>query len=160
MQDHSSLLASLNASWFAAGLEPETATRLAELARAYHAEPGQELFREGDQSELFGVVIRGRIALRTLVPERGPITILTIEPGDVFGWSTVVPPYRSTSSATAIEPLEAIVFDATGIRAALRSDCQLALALYPRIMLAVSRRLSATRLQLLDLFVAEQVKTW
>jgi CRP-like cAMP-binding protein len=116
MQDHSSLLASLNASWFAAGLEPETATRLAELARAYHAEPGQELFREGDQSELFGVVIRGRIALRTLVPERGPITILTIEPGDVFGWSTVVPPYRSTSSAT--------------------------------------------RLQLLDLFVAEQVKTW
>jgi CRP/FNR family cyclic AMP-dependent transcriptional regulator len=160
MQDQTANLAALNSSWFASGLEPETATRLAELARAYHAEPGQELFREGDQSELFGVVIRGRIALRTLVPERGPITILTIEPGDVFGWSTVVPPYRSTSSATAIEPLEAIVFDAAGIRAALRTDCKLALALYPRIMVAVSRRLSATRLQLLDLFVAEQVKTW
>jgi len=160
MQDRAALLAELNSSWFASGLEPETATRLAELARAYRAEPGQELFREGDPSELFGVVIRGRIALRTLVPERGPITILTIEPGDVFGWSTVVPPYRSTSSATAIEPLEAVVFDAAGIRAALRTDCQLALALYPRIMLAVSRRLSATRLQLLDLFVAEQVKSW
>jgi CRP/FNR family transcriptional regulator, cyclic AMP receptor protein len=160
MQDHAALLAELNASWFASGLEPEAATHLAELARAYHAEPGQELFREGDPSELFGVVVRGRIALRTLVPERGPITILTIEPGDVFGWSTVVPPYRSTSSATAIEPLEAVVFDAAGIRAALRTDCQLALALYPRIMLAVSRRLSATRLQLLDLFVAEQVKSW
>jgi CRP-like cAMP-binding protein len=160
MQDRAALLAELNASWFASGLEPETATRLAELARAYRAEPGQELFREGDPSELFGVVIRGRIALRTLVPERGPITILTIEPGDVFGWSTVVPPYRSTSSAVAIEALEAIVFDAAGIRSALRTDCQLALALYPRLMLAVSRRLNATRLQLLDLFAAEQVKTW
>ncbi|MBP1704716.1 MAG: putative transcriptional regulator, Crp/Fnr family [Chloroflexi bacterium] len=160
MEDQTALLAELNASWFASGLEPETAMRLAGLARSYSAEPGQELFREGDPSELFGVVIRGRIALRTLVPERGPITILTIEPGDVFGWSTVVPPYRSTSSATAIEPLEAIVFDAAGIRAAMRSDCQLALALYPRIMVAVSRRLNATRLQLLDLFAAEQVKTW
>jgi CRP-like cAMP-binding protein len=160
MTDQASIVASLNASWFASGLEPETATRLAELARAYHAEPGEELFREGDQSDLFGVVIRGRIALRTLVPERGEITILTIEPGDVFGWSTVVPPYRSTSNATAIEPVEAIVFEAAGIRAALRTDCKLAIALYPRIMLAVSRRLAATRHQVMDLYAAEEVRTW
>lgn len=160
MQDQASIVASLNSSWFASGLEPETATRLAELARVYHAEPGQQLFREGDPSDLFGVVIRGRIALRTLVPERGEITILTIEPGDVFGWSTVVPPYRSTSTATAIEPMDAIVFEAAGIRAALRTDCQLAIALYPRIMLAVSRRLTATRHQLLDLFAAEEVRSW
>ena len=160
MQDQASIVASLNSTWFASGLEPETQTRLAELARTYHAEPGQELFREGDPSDLFGVVIRGRIALRTLVPERGEITILTIEPGDVFGWSTVVPPYRSTSTAVAIEPTEAIVFEASGIRAALRTDCQLAVALYPRIMLAVSRRLNATRHQLLDLFAAEEMRSW
>ena len=36
---------------------------------------------------LFGVVIKGRVALRTLVPERGMVTILTVEPGDIFGWS-------------------------------------------------------------------------
>ena len=160
MQDQASIVASLNSSWFASGLEPETATRLAELAHAYHAEPGEELFHEGDPSDLFGVVIRGRIALRTLVPERGEITILTIEPGDVFGWSTVVPPYRSTSNATAIEAVEAIVFEAAGIRAALRTDCELAIALYPRIMLAVSRRLTATRHQLLDLYAAEEVRSW
>jgi CRP/FNR family cyclic AMP-dependent transcriptional regulator len=160
MQDQASIVAALNSSWFASGLEPETATRLAELARAYHATPGEELFREGDSSDLFGVVIRGRIALRTLVPERGEITILTIEPGDVFGWSTIVPPYRSTSTATAIESVEAIVFEAAGIRSALRTDCQLAIALYPRIMLAVSRRLSATRHQLLDLYAAEEIRSW
>jgi len=160
MQDQVSIVASLNSSWFASGLEPETATRLAALANVYHAEPGEQLFREGDPSDLFGVVIRGRIALRTLVPERGEITILTIEPGDVFGWSTVVPPYRSTSNATAIEAVEAIVFEAAGIRAALRTDCQLAIALYPRIMLAVSRRLAATRHQLLDLYAAEEIRSW
>lgn len=160
MQDQASIVAALNSTWFASGLEPETQTRLAEIARVFHGEPGQELFHEGGPSDLFGVVIRGRIALRTLVPERGEITILTIEPGDVFGWSTLVPPYRSTSTATAIEPVEAIVFEAAGIRAALRTDCQLAIALYPRLLVAVSRRLNATRHQLLDLFAAEEVRSW
>ena len=102
----------------------------------------------------------GRVALRTLVPERGDVTILTVEPGDVFGWSAVVPPYRVTSTAIAIEPVEAIAFDGRPLRAALREDPVLAQALYPRLLVAVSRRLNATRTQLLDLFAAEQVRTW
>lgn len=160
MQDQASIVAALNSTWFAAGLEPETQTRLAAIARALRAEPGEVLFQEGEPSKTFGVVVRGRIALRTLVPERGEITILTIEPGDIFGWSTLVPPYRSTSTAVAIEPLEAIVFDNAGLKAAIRSDANLAAALYPRILVAVARRLNATRLQLLDLFAAEEVRSW
>jgi len=149
-----------SATWFTSGLDPTAVTRLAELSRRFTAEPGTVLFQEGDPSEIFGIVVKGRLALRTLVPERGDITILTVEPGDVYGWSAIVPPYRSTSTATAIEPVEAIVFDAAPLRAALREDCALAHALYPRVLVAVSRRLNATRVQLLDLFAAEQVRTW
>jgi CRP-like cAMP-binding protein len=160
MQDQASIVAALNSTWFASGLEPETQTRLASIARTFHAEPGEVLFQEGEPSTTFGVVVRGRIALRTLVPERGDITILTIEPGDIFGWSTLVPPYRSTSTGVAIEPLEAIVFDNAGLKSAIRSDVNLAAALYPRIIVAVARRLNATRLQLLDLFAKEEVRSW
>ena len=39
--------------------------------------------------------------LRVRVPERGPITILTVEPGDVVGWSAVVPPFRAGMLTTA-----------------------------------------------------------
>jgi CRP-like cAMP-binding protein len=160
MQDHGSLVAVLNSTWFASGLEPGIQTRLAELSRTFTAEAGQELFREGDESEVFGVVIKGRVALRTLVPERGDFTILTVEPGDVYGWSAVVPPYRSTSTAVAIETLEAITFEGPALRAALREDAALAQALYPRILVAVARRLTATRVQLMDLFAAEEVRSW
>jgi CRP-like cAMP-binding protein len=160
MQDQASLVAVLNSTWFASGFPPAIQTRLAELSRPYTAEPGMELFREGDPSDILGIVIMGRVALRTLVPERGDVTILTVEPGDVFGWSAVVPPFRATSTATAIEPVEAIAFDGPPLRAALREDPVLAQALYPRLLVAVSRRLNATRLQLLDLFAAEQVRTW
>jgi CRP-like cAMP-binding protein len=160
MQDQASLVAVLNSTWFASGFDPAIQTRLAELSRPFSAEPGTEIFREGDPSDILGVVTKGRVALRTLVPERGDITILTVEPGDIFGWSAIVPPYRVTSTAIAIEPVEAIVFDAAPLRAALREDCALAHALYPRVLVAVSRRLNATRLQMLDLFAAEQVRTW
>ena len=160
MQDQASLVAVINSTWFAAGFAPAIQTRLAELSRPYSAAPGTELFREGDPSDILGIVITGRVALRTLVPERGDVTILTVEPGDVFGWSAIVPPYRATSTAIAIEPVEAIVIDGPPLRAALREDPVLAAALYPRVLVAVSRRLNATRLQLLDLFAAEQVRTW
>jgi CRP-like cAMP-binding protein len=94
------------------------------------------------------------------VPERGDFTILTVEPGDVYLWSALVPPYRATSTAVAIEQLEAITFEGATLRAALREDAELAQALYPRLLVAVARRLNATRVQLLDLFAAEQVRTW
>ena len=160
MQDQASLVAVLNSTWFASGLEPGIQTRLAELSRTFTAEPGEELFREGDESEVLGVVIKGRVALRTHVAERGDLTILTVEPGDIYLWSALVPPYRATSTAVAIEALEAITFEGPALRAALREDAALAQALYPRVLVAVERRLNATRVQLLELFAAKEVRTW
>ena len=160
MQDQASLVAVLNSTWFASGLEPGIQTRLAELSRTFTAEPGEELFREGDESEVLGVVIKGRVALRTHVAERGDLTFLTVEPGDIYLWSALVPPYRATSTAVAIETLEAITFEGPALRAALREDAALAQALYPRVLVAVERRLNATRVQLLELFAAKEVRTW
>jgi CRP-like cAMP-binding protein len=160
MQDQASLVAVLNSTWFASGLEPGIQTRLAELSRTFTAEPGEELFREGDESEVLGVVIKGRVALRTHVAERGDLTLLTVEPGDIYLWSALVPPYRATSTAVAIETLEAVTFEGPALRAALREDAALAQALYPRVLVAVERRLNATRVQLLELFAAKEVRTW
>jgi CRP-like cAMP-binding protein len=160
MQDQASLVAVLNSTWFASGLEPGIQTRLAELSRTFTAEPGEELFREGDESEVLGIVIKGRVALRTHVAERGDLTLLTVEPGDIYLWSALVPPYRATSTAVAIEALEAITFEGPALRAALREDAALAQALYPRVLVAVERRLNATRVQLLDHFAAKEVRSW
>ena len=160
MNETGALVAALNTSWFASGLSEKAQTRLAELGRRFTAEPGTELFREGESSDTFGILVHGRIALRTLVPERGDITILTVEPGDVYLWSALVPPFRASSTGTAIEPIEAIIFEGAALRAALRDECELATALYPRLLVAVARRLYATRLQMLDLFATEQVREW
>lgn len=159
MNETVALIAALNTSWFASGLSEKAQTRLAELGHKFTAEPGTELFHEGESSDTFAILIHGRVALRTLVPERGDITILTVEPGDVYLWSAIVPPYKATSTGVAIEPIEAIVFEGTSLRAALHEDCELHSALYPRLLMVVARRLNATRTQMLDLFATEQVKS-
>jgi len=149
-------IAALSTSWFGAGLSPEAVARLAGIAAFRDVAAGTELTREGSLTEAFSVVLTGRVALRMLVPERGMITILTVEPGDVIGWSAVVPPHRGTANAVAIEPVRLLEMPGERLRALLRSDHALAASVYPRLLQAVSRRLSATRLQLLDLFAREE----
>jgi CRP/FNR family cyclic AMP-dependent transcriptional regulator len=149
-------IAALSASWFGAGLSPEAIARLAAIALLRDVPASTELTREGQVTEDFAIVLSGRVALRTLVPERGMVTILTVEPGDVLGWSAIVPPHRATSTGIAIEPVRMLVLPGEPLRGLLRADHALAASVYPRVLQAVGRRLAATRLQLLDLFAREE----
>jgi len=157
--DLASLVALLSTTWFAAGLSPDDQLSLARLARRYQVPAGTTLLTEGAAVSELGVVLSGRVSVRTLVPERGLVTILTVEPGDIFAKSALVPPYRSTATVVALQDVDVIALDGRRLRAALAADCGLAAALYPRLVEAMSRRLDATRLQLLDLFAGEQGRT-
>jgi CRP/FNR family cyclic AMP-dependent transcriptional regulator len=154
-----SLADALRETWFGADLAPETATRLAACAYLQVLPAGRELFHEGSESRELGVLRSGRIALRVHVPERGQVTILTVETGDIVGWSAIVPPYRATSTGIALEEVEVLVFDGPSLRELL-ADPALAAAFYPRVLQAVARRLNATRVQLLDLFGPERTEPW
>jgi CRP/FNR family cyclic AMP-dependent transcriptional regulator len=145
-------LAALDQTWFGAALAPHTQVRLAELASVVRLPANGVVFAEGEPCATFAIVMSGRIALRMLVPERGNATILTVETGDVVGWSALVPPYRSTATAVAVEPASILAFPGELLRERLRADDVLAASLYPRVLQAASRRLMSTRLQLLDLF--------
>jgi CRP/FNR family cyclic AMP-dependent transcriptional regulator len=151
---------SLAGAWLTAGLRDETRLALADLGRVVTVEAGEMLTREGEPNETVGIVLRGRIALRVRVPERGTVTILTVEPGDIVGWSALVPPHRASSTAVALVPSDLVLFDGNSLRAALASDAQLAAEVYPLLLNAVARRLEGTRLQLLDLFSQRWVEPW
>ena len=145
----------LTTGWFGSGLSPHAADRLrAHLQDRLYA-AGEVVMSEGDTTHPFGIVASGRVALRLLVPERGTVTILTVEPGDIVGWSAIVPPYRATSTAVAVEPSRILTIDAITLRRSLRDDPALAATVYPRVLEAVARRMGATRHQLLDLYARE-----
>jgi CRP/FNR family cyclic AMP-dependent transcriptional regulator len=152
MDENVSVIAMLDHTWFGSELAPETQEKLASLGSLVSFGPEEVILREGEEATEMGILISGRLALRTLVPERGPVTILSVEPGDIFGWSACLPATSAQSTVVATEASKALVIDGATLRAALKSDHGLAASLYPRVLQAVARRLRATRLQLLDLF--------
>ena len=150
----------LRASPFTAGLGGSERRRLASFAREVEAATDEVLIREGEPTPFLGIVTSGRVALRMRLPGRLPITVMTVEPGDIVGWSAVLATYRATSTVVAVEPTELIALDGPPLRLALESDEDLAAALYPRILRSVARRLEGTRLQLLDVFGQTEERAW
>jgi CRP-like cAMP-binding protein len=100
------------------------------------------------------------VALTEHVAGRGSVTLMTVEPGDVFGWSAIIAPFKATSTVVSLEPVRVIAFDGAALRDRVRSDCALAAGIYPKVLEALARRLSATRHQLLDLYGSEQSEPW
>jgi CRP/FNR family cyclic AMP-dependent transcriptional regulator len=149
------LRALLSTTWFAADLSPEAGRRLAALGRLTDIAAGTTVVREGAPCDSLGVVVSGRIALRLRLPGGQDRTILTVDPGDVFGWSAVLPPAFATSTGVAVMATTAVMFDGDKLRPALATDCDLAAAIYGRLLVSVARRLVATRTQLLDLYRPE-----
>ncbi len=146
--------------WFGPPIDPGHEARLGAIARPARFLADEVVAGEGTLLADLGILRTGRLALRLFVPGRGRVTILTVEPGDVFNWSVLVPPYRASSTVVAVEPSEASLYDAVALRRTLDEDPILAAAVYPGVLAAVSRRLQATRTQLLDLFAGEGGAEW
>jgi CRP/FNR family cyclic AMP-dependent transcriptional regulator len=152
MDDYAAVIAMLSHTWFGSELAPQTQERLAKLGDLEDFETDEVILQEGEDSVQFGILISGRLALRTLVPGQGSVTILSVEPGDLFGWSAILAGAKVQSTVVATEASTGLVIPGGKLRAALKEDHALAASLYPRVLQAVARRLQATRLQLIDLF--------
>lgn len=142
-------------------LSAQVHARLAEMTRPIDYPAGAVILREGTDTPFLGAILEGRVALRLRVPERGDrLTIVTVEPGDLLGWSAVVPPFRATVDAIATEPTRLLAVDAAALRERLATDCELAAELLPLVLESVSDRLSASWQQLLDTFSARTPEPW
>ena len=141
-------------------LTPANRAKLAKIASARVFVTGEVVLRDAAATPFLGLVETGRIGLRLAVPERGNQTVVTIEPGELVGWSALVPPYRATAEAVALEPTTIEAFDADRLRALVATDRELAAQLLPVLLSCVSDRLTSSWDQLLDLFSTGAADPW
>lgn len=135
--------------------------RLTRISRVERFETGATILEEGAETPFLAVVETGRVALRLRVPEHGDrVTIVTIERGELLGWSAVVAPYRATVDAVATEPTTLRAIDAVELRSALAHDCDLAAELLPVVLESLSTRLTGSWHQLLDMFAIRVPQPW
>ena len=113
---------------------------------------GEVLFREGSHSEVLYLVARGRVALDMHVPGRGEVRVLSLGAGDMLGWSALLGQSQMTTSAQVLEDSELIAISGRKLLSLCDRNPEAGYRIMRQMAVALSKRLSATRLQLLDLF--------
>jgi CRP/FNR family cyclic AMP-dependent transcriptional regulator len=142
--------------WFQS-LEPAHFEKLLAIAGIATWEDGQTIFTEGELDDRLYLILEGRVALDKSIPGRGRVTILTLGPSEIFGWSAVVPVVGTrTATARAVGPTQAVIFDSAALRQACDDDHDLGYLVYRRLTNIIAGRLSATRLQLLDMYAGSR----
>jgi CRP-like cAMP-binding protein len=134
------------------GMAEEELNLIAGCGANVHFDSGELLFRLGDPADTFFVLRGGAVALELFVPARGPLTIETIEAGDVVGWSWLFAPYRWHFDARAVGSVRATAFDGVCLRGKCDADPKLGYDLMSRFAQVMIERLQSTRLRLLDIY--------
>jgi CRP-like cAMP-binding protein len=110
------------------------------------------VFKEGDISNTFYIIRKGRIMIETYSESGEAIGIQTISDGEVLGWSWMVPPYKWRFNARAVEQSRLIAINGQCLREKFEHDHGLGYTMMTKFMEIMTDRLEATRLQLLDIY--------
>lgn len=124
---------------------------LASGARPFQVAPDSLLARNGEPAHAFYLIQSGHVAIDVPATGGGPATIQTVGPGEVVGWSWLLPPHRWQFDARAADAVGGIAFDAEWLRDQCDQNHELGYHLLKQLLAVVSGRLAATRRQLLDL---------
>ncbi len=136
---------------FVKNFKPSQIDKLATLAREVRFVEDQIVFREGDQSADFNLIISGRVALEINEPDQ-TLRIQTLNAGDEFGWSALIAGSGKYFQARALEPVEALAFSGDELLQTCKQDTDFGFGLMTGLLGIVAERLQATRLQLHDMY--------
>jgi len=134
------------------GLTAAQRAAVASAAQPVEFAAGTRLFEEGQLALGCWLILAGQVALETSFPGRGQSAVQTLGPGDVLGWSWLVPPHHWHFTATAQGPVSAVQLDTAALRTLAQQDPALGYPLALGLIEVLLARLQSTRARLLDLY--------
>ncbi len=137
-------------------MQEEHINELIGCASNAHFKAGERIFHQSEHANHFYIITAGRVAVEIESADRGAVTIQTVEPGSVLGWSWLFPPYIWHYDARASEATDTIAFDARCLVGKCESSPALGYDLMKRFSGVLIERLTATHLQLLDMYGASK----
>ncbi|MGE5111293.1 MAG: cyclic nucleotide-binding domain-containing protein, partial [Acidobacteriaceae bacterium] len=106
------------------GLAPADAGRVLSLGTRKRISNGSSLFRLGELAQCLYLLESGRIRLTLPLQIRGREEEVLIEekgPGEMVGWSALIPPYRFTLSATTAAETDVVALPPEALHAFFES---------------------------------------
>jgi CRP/FNR family cyclic AMP-dependent transcriptional regulator len=157
---------------FFADLSMEQIVTLAQAADEVTVEAEHGFFREGEELDHFYIVIEGKVGILVTTPDptvpqpvsrqltddliTREIIVATVEPGEMFAWSALVPPHTASSSARALDPTRIISFDCGKLRQSFAEDPQFGYLMILKATLVIRERLRCMRIETLSDVLAGQ----
>jgi CRP/FNR family transcriptional regulator, cyclic AMP receptor protein len=124
------------------------------IADEVKCETGTILLEEGNEADTLFLLIDGDIDIsykseEPYYPKGSKVFhVGDVNPGELFGVSSLVDPYRYNATATSSQACQMIKFDSKALRTLSDLDCSLGYALIQQIAKTINVRLAFTRVQL------------
>ena len=140
----------LDGDMFFRGMKAEHLHSIVDSGTIVRFEEGEVIFDEGEPAHRCYVIRTGRVALQLVSYRVEPLTLVTLEPGSLIGWSWLFPPYRWKFTAKALEVTRAISLDGDRLRAKCDQDHELGYELMKRFAAVIDKRIEALSTHLVE----------
>jgi CRP/FNR family cyclic AMP-dependent transcriptional regulator len=133
-------------------LEEPECKAVAELAEERVVKSGSVLGKEGMKAEEFFLVAEGEleISINAALIEPMPITIVTVGPGQISGWSSMYKDGKLTATIKASKNSKVLVWNALKLHEFLLRNCGMGYRILQQLLAVLARRLVNTRVSLMS----------
>lgn len=138
------------------GISISQLNMLANIAEEVEQEPGQYFHHEGEDINKVYIISEGEVSLVTTFPQQDKeVVINTLSTGDVFGWTSLLPPYTAGAGAKANSKCKLIEFNAVELRNKFSEDYEFGYLMMMKVAQIIRERLDSVVIETLA-YQAEQ----
>ncbi len=141
----------VKSSLFFRQMPSEDLAKLAELCREVELPAHKTIFEEYDRAKDVYIILSGEVSLVICEPKDSCRQIAVVGEGDFVGWSPLVGRSRLSDTAVTLTPVKALVFDGKKLLEFCAQNPSFGFEFMRRAATELAKRLSGTRLQLLQL---------
>ncbi len=152
------------------GMPQDKLTSIAEVSEIYEFKADEVIFSQDDTADNLYGVLHGEVELSLVFKEKilktdikyeeaiitryeileKPIVVDTIDPGEVFGWSSLIGTGKLTSTAKSSQLTRAFSIPATALKAILDQDSALGYIFMERLAEVIGQRLRSRTEKLIE----------
>ena len=136
-------------------LDDDERAFLASAAVTEHMASGHVVFRHGERAAHFYLIVSGEISIEIPAIEGPTLFLQHLRPGQVLGWSWLIPPYQWAFMARAEGPVDVIRFDGAVVLERCEADANFGYHLLRAFSAMMSERLGHARRRIMDEWQAQ-----
>lgn len=124
------------------------ANQVASMMQLQEYAAGGVIFREGHESANIYFVLQGKVRLSINLGPHKSMTVQTLGPGELLGWSPVLGQKHMTATASAIQRCRLAALSVSQLMGLCEQDRHFGITFLRQLAISISERLAATRRRL------------